>query len=94
MTVSEILRQAGEYEDTVLKTHATLLALSKISRYEAECALFEVKYNESLDSFGNRIQALKNHENFSEEDDLMDWQFASRARQWWSEKLKELGHVD
>ena len=94
MSISEIFNQSGEHEENALKMHAILLALSKISRYEAECAHFEAKYNESLSSFRKRVQAVTDQEDFEADDDLMDWEFASRACQWWKSKLDAIGHVD
>lgn len=50
MIVAEILKQIGECEDHALRKHAALLTLSKMSRYESECALFEKKYKDTLSS--------------------------------------------
>jgi hypothetical protein len=93
MTVTEILKQAGECEDHALREHATLLALSKMSRYESECALFEKKYKESFHAFKRRIAAMRNEENFEAEDDLMDWEFAHEALNWWKGKLEDIRHA-
>ncbi len=90
MTVAEILKQAGEREDLALKEYATLLALSKISRYEVECSLFEAKYREPLAQFQRHVQSLQDQEDFAVEDDLMDWEFADRALRWWQERLTEI----
>lgn len=94
MTVADILKQAGEQEAQVLREHVTLLALSRISRYEAECALFEANYAEPFDAFRQRIQAMKNQEDFQADDDLLDWEFAHRALLGWREKLDAIRHVD
>ncbi|SMP48574.1 hypothetical protein SAMN06295888_10518 [Desulfonatronum zhilinae] len=93
MTVVEILKQAGECEDHVLREHATLLALSKMSRYEAECALFEEKYAEPFHAFKERVRSMLNEEDFQMDDDLMDWEFAHTALSWWKDKLEEIRHV-
>ena len=53
-----------------------LLSLSKISRYEAECASFVAKYGEPFESFRDRVNGMVNEEDFKLEDDLMDWEFA------------------
>ncbi|MBK5970283.1 hypothetical protein [Thiorhodovibrio winogradskyi] len=94
MTVADMLKQAGETESQVLKEHLILLALSKISRYETECALFEAKYAEPFDAFQRRMLAMKNQEDFAADDDLLDWEFADRALRGWNEKLDALRHVD
>lgn len=94
MTVADMLKQAGETESHVLKEHLILLALSKISRYETECSLFEAKYAEPFDAFRRRIHAMKNQEDFAADDDLLDWEFAHRALHGWQEKLNAIRHAD
>jgi len=94
MTVTEILRQVGTPQAAVLKEHVTLLALSKLSRYEAECSLFEAKYQEPLSSFRQRLQSMTDKEDFEADDDLADWDFAERAVHWWRETLAALRHAD
>jgi hypothetical protein len=94
MTVTELLRQAGAPQELVLKEHGTLLALSKLGRYEAECSLFEAKYQEPLSSFRQRLQSMNNQEDFEADDDLVDWEFADRAVHWWRETLAALRHAD
>ncbi len=94
MTVTEILNQVGTPQAAVLKEHVTLLALSKLSRYEAECSLFEAKYHEPLPSFRQRLQSMTDQEDFEADDDLVDWEFADRAVNWWRETLAALQHAD
>ncbi|SDX32844.1 hypothetical protein SAMN05421644_101106 [Allochromatium warmingii] len=93
MTVADILRQVGEQESVALKEHVTLLALARISRYEAECAVFEAKYAESFETFRQRIQAIKHQEDVEADDDLMDWEFAHRALLGWREKLDAIRYA-
>ena len=90
MQVAEILEKTGQTETMVLREHAILTLLTKLSRYESECALFEKKYGESLESFRNRLEQRMNSEKFTEEDDLLDWEYAVSARNWWCLKKKEL----
>ena len=90
MTVAEILTKAGEREDEVLREHAVLLSLAKLSRYEAECASFAAKHGEAFESFRDRVNGMVNEEHFDLEDDLMDWEFAHRAREWWQSRVEEL----
>ena len=56
--------------------------MTKLSRYEAECALYEKKYDASLESFLRKLEQKLNSENFTEEDDLLDWEYANSARNW------------
>lgn len=90
MTVAEILTKAGEREDAVLHEHAVLLSLAKLSRYQAECAAFAAKHGESFEFFYDRVNGMVNEERFDLDDDLMDWEFAHRARAWWQSRVEEL----
>jgi len=90
MTVAEILTEAGEQQDTVLREHAVLVALSKVSRYEAECSGFISKHGQEFEAFRARIEAMENEENFEAEDDLLDWEFAHRALMRWRDRAQEL----
>ena len=92
MQIAEILEKTGQTETMVLREHAILTLLTKLSRYESECALFEKKYGESLESFRNRLEQKMNSESFMEEDDFLDWEYADSARNWWHLKKKELYH--
>jgi hypothetical protein len=55
MQIAEILEKTGQTETMVLREHAILTILTKLSRYESECALFEKKYGASLVSFRNQV---------------------------------------
>ena len=88
MTVAEILAKAGESEEEALHEHALLLCMAKISRYEAECGSYAGKYGKALNIF--RKETEGNDEVFEREDDLMDWEFANQALEWWMSRLKEL----
>ena len=94
MTVAEILAEAGEDERQALREHATLLALSRISRYEAECGRFREKYGESLSSFRECLQSEEGREDFEKEDDLLDWEYAETALSWWRNRLTVLHNAD
>ena len=90
MQIADILEKTGQTETMVLREHAILTILTKLSRFESECALFEKKYGSSLESFRNRLKQKMNSESFAEEDDLLDWEYADSARNWWNLKMKEL----
>ena len=88
--VRPVLREmgfAGERE--ALKEQVLLLLLSKISRYEAECAFFEKKYGMSLEEF---VKHLESHEkeDFEKEDDLLDWRFASETLDELKQRVQEI----
>ncbi len=90
MTVAEILTRAGETEAGALREHAVLLSLSKLSHYEAECRRFEKKYSDSFEPFHARVRAIQGEEDFEVEDDLIDWEYAHRSREWWACRVEEL----
>ena len=92
MQIDEILEKTGQTETMVLREHAILTILTKLSRFESECALFEKKYGVSLESFRNRLEQKMNSESFMEEDDFLDWEYADSARNWWRLKKKEHYH--
>lgn len=90
MHISEILEKTGQTETMVLREHVILTILTKLSRYESECTLFEKKYGASLESFRRRLEQSINSESFMEEDDFLDWEYADSARNWWRLKMKEI----
>ena len=90
MSIFEILDKTGQTESAVLREHLILTGLAKLSRYEAECGYFEKKYGESLKSFEERINRKSQEEDFAQEDDLMDWEYADAALKWWRSQLEEL----
>jgi hypothetical protein len=89
MTVEEILIKTGQTTDSVLREHIVMTGLAKLSRYEAQCVSFENKYKETLESFRKHMQQ-EGKEDFSMEDDLMDWEYADAAFQWWKAQLKDI----
>ena len=93
MQLAEILEKTGKTEAMVLREHAILTILMKLSRYESECVFFEKKYGVSLEAFRNRLDQKMNSESFVEEDDFLDWEYADSARNWWRLKMREL-HSD
>ena len=90
MQFDEVLERTGQTETTILREHAILTIMTKLSRYEAECALYEKKYDASLESFLSKLEQKLNSENFTEEDDLLDWEYADSARNWWHMKMKDI----
>ncbi len=90
-TIKDALKKTSQTEQTIVREHLVLQALTKISRYQAECALFEKKYSHSLSAMQ---QATPNQtENFSLEDDLLDWEYAQSALDWWKNCLREVKNV-
>jgi len=87
--ISEVLAKTGQSETAIIREHLIMAGMSKLSRYEAEYALFEKKYQGSLESFRTRLDK-NGQENFDMEDDLMDWEFAAASINWWRARLEEL----
>lgn len=75
--VQEILTELGYkgIEDAA-KKHAWLILSGRIAKYEAECNFFINKHNCDYLNFEKKISTKSNDENFSEENDLLDWRFA------------------
>jgi hypothetical protein len=90
MTVKELLQKEGVTEAEALREQAVLIALSRVSRYEAECAAFERKYGVSLAQHKACSEALRDREDFAADDDLLDWEYADSALRWWREKSAEV----
>lgn len=89
MTIDEILIKTGQTKDSVLREHIVMTGLAKLSRYEAQCAYFESKYKETLETFQKHMRQ-EEKEDFAKEDDLMDWEYADAAFQWWKAQLKDI----
>jgi hypothetical protein len=69
------------------------VALSKVSAYERECESFRRKYDQSLEAFRKRVEAMSHREDFAMEDDLADWEFAEQARRLWQKRVEILRHA-
>ena len=73
--IADILEKTGQMETMVLREHAILTILTKLSRYESECALFEKKYGVSLEFFRNQLEQKLNLNLRMEADFLCDRSF-------------------
>jgi hypothetical protein len=65
--------------------------LARISNFSDEVENFEGKYGKDFKSVNNDFETSE--ENFQKYDDLMAWQFASEGKDYWQNRLKELGNV-
>lgn len=93
-TITRILAEGGfESEAEAMKDLSLTIALAKVSRYEREYERFKRKYNLDFTDFLRRIEGKIEEENFEEEDDLKDWEFAWRALNLWQERVKMLKNV-
>jgi tRNA C32,U32 (ribose-2'-O)-methylase TrmJ len=90
MTAREVLEKEGVAIDDALRDVALLTGLSKISRYEAECHLFESRYGMQLHELQAKSAAMTGREDFKLDDDLMEWEFASAALDWLRRELDGL----
>lgn len=89
--VGPILREMGfANEKEALREQALLILLSKISRYKAECSLFEKKYGMSFEEFAALVES-SDREDFEKEDDLLDWRFAKETLE---ELMKEKQEIE
>ena len=92
MTVKESFLAEDSFfsSDKMLKNFYFLNTLSKKEQYVAEIEYFEKKYGMKLNEFVKSIHSEKGKENFINEEDLEDWEFAFNALKWWNKKSKEL----
>jgi hypothetical protein len=87
----EVLLKEGYLSgDRLIRDQALLIALSKIEQYKAECDYFEHKYGSVVGEFEAALRAEKGKEDFQQEEDLDDWEFANAALKWWTGKADEL----
>ncbi len=89
--INEILFEDGYLSsDDALKDWSVMIALSRIDQFRAEKESFENKYKKSFESCEKDLHTAKGKEDFEKENDLEDWEFASKALIWWEEKLRAL----
>lgn len=81
--IQEILTETGESTQSIVREHLILQGFAKHSRYQAECTMFEKKYGCTLDQFKQQL-FIGEQENFVAEDELLDWEYASTALEWWN----------
>lgn len=87
-SITKILAEGGfESEAEAMKDLALTIALAKVSRYERECERFKRKYDLDFTDFLKRMEGKISQEDFVEEDDLKDWEFAWRALNLWRERV-------
>jgi hypothetical protein len=74
----------------LLKNYALNQMLGRIHKYEAENKFFEDKYGCNLETFKGRLESMEEQENFTWDDDLMDWEFAAFNLKHWEAKTREI----
>ncbi len=89
-TLIDIYQKLGQNPQVILKNYAMDHVLAKIQKYEAESQKFAAKYNTPFADFQKKVAKMKNAENFSWEDDLMDWEFSTENLQYWTKVLETL----
>ena len=62
-----------------IKNQALLMLMARIEKYEAENKRFEAKYHIPFKSFQAKVERLQNEEEFTEDDDYLDWRFAKEV---------------
>lgn len=62
-----------------VKNQALFMLMAKIEKFEMENRQFEAKYHMPFKKFQIKIEELQNEETFSEEDDYLDWRFATES---------------
>ncbi|SEH05825.1 hypothetical protein [Candidatus Venteria ishoeyi] len=87
ISIQEVLQKTAQNEQAIIREHLVFQALTKISRYRAECAIFERKYGHPLKTMQQAQRPQS--EDFDLEDDLLDWEYAESALQWWQNCMQE-----
>jgi len=91
--ITEIAQKTGYLNlEALLTDWSLMIALTKVTQYQAECDFFSNKYHQSFEQFKRQLDSQRNLENFGEEDDLDDWEFACHALEWWQVKVEALQH--
>lgn len=82
-----------EFKDAkeVIKDSLVTEILYRISKYSEEEERFKNKYSKNLLEFKKEYEA--GAEDFEKYDDLMAWEFAQQAKEYWNKKLEELKSV-
>lgn len=89
--LTEVLLKEGYASSNELVRDWTLLiALSKLEQYQAEREFFEKKYNAPFEQVEQQVHQTRNQEDFAQEAELEDWEFAISALKWWQGKVEEL----
>ena len=74
----------------LLTNYALSFIHSKIHKYEVENLCFEKKHKVTFEEFRQKLENMREDENFQWEDDLLDWKFAYENLKYWQKKAKEL----
>ena len=90
-TIAKVLAEGGfESQEQAMRDLSLTIALTKVSRYERENETFKRKYNQSFIEFSQNVGENVEKEEFEEEDDLNDWEFAWRSLNLWQERAEML----
>ena len=76
-----------------VKNQTLLILMAKIEKFEMESKQFEAKYDMSFKKFQIKIEKLQNDENFFEEDDYLDWRFATESINKFIKQKQELEYA-
>ena len=89
-----IVNQLG-FKDlrSFVKNQVLFILMAKIDKYEAENKRFEAKYHMPFKAFQGKIEGLQNEEVFTEDDDYLDWRFATEAIESLVKQKRELEYA-
>lgn len=96
LAYSENLEQMAKELDfggvkSLIEDVLTTQILSRISNFSEEVENFEGKYKQDYKAANNAFEVSE--EDFKKFDDLMAWRFALEGKEYWQNRLKELGDV-
>jgi len=85
--VIQLYKEMNISPETILQEFIYSKIHEKVDKYEAECLYYKKKHKTTLDVFRKNFK--HESENFSQDDDLNDWEFASHNLVYWKSKLSE-----
>ncbi|NBC84473.1 MAG: hypothetical protein GVY19_13990 [Bacteroidetes bacterium] len=74
--IAEILGKENLNPGNILKEYLMMDLLSKREKYDQQVQKMELKYKNSFENTEQEVHSKKNSEDFTIEDDLMEWEFA------------------
>ena len=85
-----LLEEGYRSTDELLRSWALMTAMSRLEQYRAEGELFERKYRGTFTVVEHAVHTTKGQEDYEQEHDLEDWEFAEKAMAWWQSRVEDL----
>jgi hypothetical protein len=76
-----------------VKNQTLLILMARIDKYGAENQRFEAKYQQTFEVFQAKVEGAQNKEDFTEDEDYLDWRFAKEAIDRLERQKRELEYA-